>query len=270
MLASGVTSVEYPCALLNAFPRDDHLGLDLNMVTSTACICLGSCFCRSFTDLSPARSTNTFQQTQRHVQNFNKCLRTWSPLITNVSTHSHWLTLTAEINLLLTFFWYAGPIQKRLILSNTMNSTEQLMKCQECGWDTDKKNRVGEEGGESWRQRPGCPRLSQVFRQTCLTSWAFSFITKPRCQFVAPRSACGSGSKRREQNTPPMFLWVKWLSKQVWMYQRGCFEEWMKTAWTHNHVFSFTWKEENNVRWKINQIFYFSCWQQTTEQFTFS
>lgn len=101
--------------------------------------------------------------------------------------HKHRLTPTGwlglpEIILLLMFFWYAGLIEKRPILSNTMNSTEQLMKCQECGWDMDKKNRVGVgEGGESCRPRPRSPQLGQVFGQTCLTSWAFSFITKPRC-----------------------------------------------------------------------------------------
>lgn len=267
MLASGVASVGYPCALLNAFPRDDHVGLDLNMVTSTACICSGSCFCRSFTDLSPALSINTFQQTQRRVKISINAWGHGHPLITNTSTHSHWLTLTAWDKSppdVLLICW-TDTEKAKIIEHNEQHRAVNEMSRMWVGYGQEKQS-----GRRGRTQRPGCPRLSQVFRQTCLTSRAFSFITKPRCQFVAPRSACGSGSKRREQNTPPMFLWVKWLSKRVWTHQRGCSEEWRKTARTHNHVFSFTWKEENNVRWKINQIFYFSCWQHTTERFTFS
>lgn len=186
------------------------------MVTSTACICSVSCFCRTFTDLSAALSLNTFQQPQRHIKisiNAWGHGHPWSQ--TYRLTPTGWLWLP-EIILLPMFLWYAGLIKKRLILSNTVNSTQQLMKCQDCGWDMDKKNRVGEEEGEFWRQRPGCPQLSQVFNQTCLPSWGFSFITKPCCQFVRIKTPwtkhtahvlMGQGGEQTNMNVPTVLFW---------------------------------------------------------------
>lgn len=245
MLASGVVSVGYPGALLNAFPRDDHLGLDL-MATSTACICSGSCFCRSFTRLSPARSTNTFRQTQRHVK---ISINAWGH---GHPDHKH----IDSLPLADSDCWDKSPPDVLLI----------------CWTDTEKANIIAHNEqhravNEMSRMWVGCGQEKQSGR-------------RGRRELEAETRVSTAQPSIQANVSHLLSVFFHNLTTLPICSTEKCMRVWIKTPWTkhtthvlmgqvveqtsmnvpaglfwgvdedsvNNHVFSFTWKEENNVR----------------------